>query len=61
MRGRPQADYVIRKDRATGEWNLQWRNNPPIHHYTFADAVASLKDLLRLEIHWKTNKRGNNR
>lgn len=56
-----QADYVIRKNRRTGEWDLQWRSNPPIHHYSFADAVRSLEDMLRLEIRWTTNKRGNRR
>lgn len=57
MRGRQQADYVIRKDRRTGEWIVQWRNNDPIRHYSFDDARQTLIDLLRLEIHWKTNKR----
>ena len=57
-RGQP-ADYVIRKDKQTGEWNVQWRNNPPIKHYSFDDARQTLIDLLRLEIHWKVNKRGN--
>lgn len=61
MSGRQQADYVIKKNRTTGEWDLSWRRNPPIHHYTYAEAVATLKDLLRLEITWKSNKRGNER
>lgn len=61
MRGRQQADYVIRKDRRTGEWLVQWRSNDPIRHYSFDDARITLINLLRLEIIWKTNKRGNKR
>ncbi|WIF20564.1 hypothetical protein SEA_JFLIX2_74 [Rhodococcus phage Jflix2] len=57
MRGRQQADYVIWKNRRTGVWNLQWRRNDPIPHYSFAEAVETLKDMLRLEINWKTTKR----
>lgn len=61
MRGRQPADYVIRKDRQTGEWIVQWRTNAPIRHYSFNDARQTLINMLRLEIIWKTNKRGNRR
>ena len=57
MRGRP-ADYVIRKNRRTGVWTVQWRNNEPIPHYSFDDARQTLINMLRLEIIWNTNKRG---
>lgn len=42
------ADYSIRKDRITGHWNLQFKDNKPIGHYSFTDAWESLEDLLRL-------------
>ena len=51
--------YRIWKDRRTGEWMLQWRNNDPIPHYSFADALESLGDLLRLNKTWKQTARGN--
>lgn len=59
MRGRQKRpDYLIRKDRRTGEWVVRWRMNDPIRHYSFDEARQTVIDLLRLEIHWKTTKRG---
>ncbi|AEV52040.1 hypothetical protein [Rhodococcus phage REQ1] len=58
---RRQADYLIRKNRRTGVWTVQWRNNEPIPHYSFDDARVTLINMLRLEIIWNTNSRGNRR
>lgn len=46
------AYYKLRKNRRTGEWELRWRNNEPIPHYSFEDALETLRELLALARHW---------
>ena len=50
------SDYVLYKHRATGEWILRWRNNEPIPHYSFEDALETLRELMALGKHWQTTR-----
>jgi hypothetical protein len=52
-RTRLMPHYKIRKNRVTGEWELQWRSNEPIPHLTFKQALATLAELTGYETHWR--------
>lgn len=50
--------YRIRKDRNTGEWLVQFKDNPPVPHHSFRDAVKSVHWLLHLTHIHHVTKRG---
>jgi hypothetical protein len=42
------SHYKIRKDADTDRWIVQFKDNEPIHHHSFRDAVESVAELLHL-------------
>jgi hypothetical protein len=42
------AHYKVRKDADTDRWVVQFKDNEPIHHHSFRDAVDSVVELLHL-------------